>query len=143
MILKFPDPRLRGKAREAVIGNDSKQIVSVMKKALRQEPLTAGLAAPQLGIPLRIILIREAYGSYLYYNPKILRKEGEQVLEEGCLSCPDVFRKVKRAFKIEVEYQDRDGKRKQKTFVGQPAMIFQHEYDHLEGRLIIDYPREK
>ncbi len=102
-----------------------------------------GLAAPQIGIGRRITVIDTSAGEdpsqkLVLINPQILKKEGTQIIEEGCLSIPGIYRDVKRPDSIRVCYQDCSFHTIEKELHGIQARIFQHEYDHLEGILFID-----
>jgi len=98
-----------------------------------------GLAAPQVGLSLAMIVADIGSGLYKLINPRIIRKKGSQCLEEGCLSVPGVCIKVKRAQAVCVEALDQYGKVQRIEAEGLLACVFQHEIDHLEGRLIVDY----
>ena len=97
-----------------------------------------GLAAPQVGIPIRVVVIDVGDGLIEMVNPVIRYKEGEQLGAEGCLSVPGIFGDVKRAEVVKVEFTDRKNKRKVLTGSGLLARCIQHELGHLEGRLFID-----
>lgn len=105
-----------------------------------------GLAGVQVGALKRLFIIHIPDEDGNYYpenlieaiNPKILDKRGEIIYEEGCLSIPDYYEEVKRADEVDVEYQDREGKRIQRTLSGIEAVAFQHELDHLDGHLFIE-----
>jgi len=101
-----------------------------------------GLAAPQVGVDKRIIIVHTDKGLLKLINPKILEKEGEDSLSEGCLSLPEIFVKVNRAERIKIEGLNEEGKSiklKAEDFL---ARVIQHEIDHLNGVLIIDYATE-
>lgn len=98
-----------------------------------------GLAANQIGISESLAVIDSGTGLYKVINPKIIKKEGGQVMEEGCLSIPGVTVKVKRALKVTVEAWDENGKPVTIKAENLLACIFQHEIDHLNGKLIIDH----
>ena len=97
-----------------------------------------GLAAPQVGIPIRVVVIDVGDGLIEMVNPVIRYKEGEQLGAEGCLSVPGIFGDVKRAEVVKVEFTDRKNKRKVLTGSGLLARCIQHELDHLDGKLFID-----
>ena len=97
-----------------------------------------GLAAPQVGIPIRVVVIDVGDGLIEMVNPVIRYKEGEQLGAEGCLSVPGIFGDVKRAEVVKVEFTDRKNKRKVLTGSGLLARCIQHELDHQEGRLFIE-----
>lgn len=98
-----------------------------------------GLAAPQIGINECLIIVDIGGGLFKLVNPRITEKEGEQVMEEGCLSVPGVYVKVKRAARVVVEGMDEDGKLRKIEAKELLATVFQHEIDHLHGKLICDY----
>ena len=98
-----------------------------------------GLAAPQVGISQALIVVDIGSGLYKLINPKIVKSQGSQVQEEGCLSIPGVCIKVRRANKILLKAQDEEGKPLSIDAEGLLACVFQHEIDHLRGKLIVDY----
>lgn len=98
-----------------------------------------GLAAPQVGVSESLIVVDAGCSLYKLINPKIIKKEGTQVNEEGCLSIPGVIIKVKRAGKVTLEALDPEGKSVKIEAEDLLACVFQHEIDHLEGSLIVDY----
>lgn len=95
-----------------------------------------GLAAPQVGVSWRIIVVKDLG---ILINPKIISTEGTQLQEEGCLSSPGIFAKVRRALRVVVEYQDINNNQQTISACGLPAVILQHEIDHLNGKLFLDY----
>lgn len=135
----FGDPTLRKKA------NFVKQITSLHRDILSKMARTMyaqsgiGLAASQVGINEAMIVVDIGSGLYKLINPKIVKREGIQVMEEGCLSVPGVCIKIKRAKKVMVEAQDEDAKPLTLEAQDLLACCLQHEIDHLKGRLIIDY----
>lgn len=101
-----------------------------------------GLAAPQINISLRLAVIdvsRERNQPFCIVNPEIVTREGEEVMEEGCLSVPGVYDKVPRALRVKVQAQDKNGKPFEIEADGLLAHCLQHEIDHLDGKLYIDY----
>lgn len=138
-VVKIPDPVLRQVSADLTAitkktGFLIDELMRVMKKADG-----VGLAAPQLGILQRIIVIAPPdVRPQALINPKILKKEGEQIGVEGCLSIPGLYGDVKRAEYIEVEALDRKGREYVFELEGLPARVVQHEIDHLEGVLFID-----
>ncbi len=98
-----------------------------------------GLAAPQVGISESMIVVDIGQGLYKLINPKIVKREGSQVREEGCLSVPGISINVKRAKRVLVEAQDDEGKKVKIAADNLLACVFQHEVDHLNGKLIVDY----
>jgi len=133
------EPVLRKKSRPIKrITAAHRDILSKMARTL-YESSGIGLAAPQVGINEAMIVVDIGKGLYKLINPKIIKKEGFQVMEEGCLSLPKVCIKVKRAKKILVKAQDEDAKHICIEAEDLLACVLQHEIDHLKGKLIIDY----
>ena len=97
-----------------------------------------GLAAPQVGLAIRVVVIDVGEGLIELINPVIVEKEGCVIDTEGCLSIPNIFGEVERAEKVTVEFFNRRGKKQRMTGTGLLARCFQHELDHLEGVLFID-----
>ena len=97
-----------------------------------------GIAAPQVGEALRMVVIDIGDGIIELVNPKITFREGSETDSEGCLSVPGIFGEVERSAKVKVEFLDRRGKRKHITAKGLLARCIQHELDHLNGVLFID-----
>jgi peptide deformylase len=135
----FPDPILKKKAKNIPKINPShRQILSEMA-ILMYAQSGIGLAALQVGINEAMIVVDIGSGLYKLINPKIIKKEGFQVLEEGCLSIPGVCIKVKRARKILVSAQDEFAQPLTIEAQDLLACVFQHEIEHLKGKLIVDY----
>lgn len=141
-ILQFPDPRLRHEARPVERVDDSvRRLVDDMFDTMYEAP-GIGLAAPQVNVSLRVITIdisdhRDA--PLCLINPTILERRGEEVMEEGCLSVPDFFEEVRRADWIRFSALDREGKTVEMEAEGLLAVCVQHELDHLDGKLFVDY----
>ena len=141
-ILKFPDPRLRHQARPVErVDNDVRRLVDDMFDTMYDAP-GIGLAAPQVNVSRRVITIdisdhRDA--PLCLINPVILERRGEEMREEGCLSVPDFFEEVRRADWIRFSALDRDGKTVEIEAEGLLAVCVQHELDHLDGKLFVDY----
>lgn len=141
-ILHYPDPRLRRRA-EAVTEVDAqiRSLVDDMAETMYQAP-GIGLAAPQIDVSKRIIVIDTAETKddlHVFINPEIVSREGEQTLEEGCLSVPGIYDTVTRAQRIIVRALDREGQAFELEASGLLATCVQHEIDHLEGKLFVDY----
>ncbi len=133
------DPVLRKKAKKVSrVNPEQTQILSRMSR-LMYESKGIGLAAPQIGIPQAMIVVDIGTGLYKLINPRIISKAGSQVMEEGCLSVPGIYVKVKRAKKICLEALDEKGCPQKLEAADLLACVFQHEIDHLEGKLIVDY----
>lgn len=133
------DKVLRGKAKEVrKITPKHQQVLSEMARIM-YDSSGIGLAAPQVGISERMIVVDAGSGLYKLINPKIVKREGSQALEEGCLSVPGICIKVRRAKKIVVKGEDESAKPVTINAEGLLACVFQHEIDHLRGKLIVDY----
>lgn len=115
-----------------------KEILSKMAR-LMYDFSGLGLAAPQVGIDQAMIVVDAGRGLYKLINPRIVRKRGVQVIEEGCLSIPRISIKVKRAQEVVVDALDENGKPVVVEAEDLLACVLQHEIDHLNGKLIIDY----
>lgn len=141
-ILHFPDPRLRNKAKPVETVDDSvRRLVDDMLETMYQAP-GIGLASTQVNDPRRVVVIdisEEHDQPLCLINPEILDKQGEEEMDEGCLSVPDVFETVIRADKVKVSALDRDGNPFEMEADGLLAVCIQHELDHLDGKLFIDY----
>lgn len=138
-IVAFGDPVLRQTAKPVAVFHDklSKSVDSIAK-ALKSHDNGAALAAPQVGILKRIIIIDYEKEYFELINPEILEAEGEQTDYEGCLSLPGYYGMVKRYDYVKVKYQDRTGKELVVERTGRLARCFQHEIDHLDGILFVD-----
>lgn len=139
-IILIGNPILRKKSQPVKkVDKDIERLVDEMKKILLKSEIPAvGLSAPQIGELLRVIIYREEDKIHTIINPKILKKEGKIIIEEGCLSIPGVYGDVERANKILVSGISLTGKKIEIEKEGLPAVIIQHEIDHLDGILFID-----
>jgi len=144
-ILEYPDPRLRTKAALVTVFDAAlKRQVADMLATMYAAP-GIGLAATQVDWHYRLIVIdvsEDQNQPRVFINPEILEREGEATGEEGCLSVPGIFDDVKRAQKIRVRAQDADGRTLAFELEGMLAVCLQHEMDHLDGRLFVDYLSE-
>ena len=138
-IIKYPDPILRKKCQEVrEVTMEIKKLVEEMILALEKKQ-GVGLSAPQVGVLKRVIVIETEKGPIGLINPKIIKKSREkEIMEEGCLSFPGLWLKIKRAKEVEVEALDKEGKGIRMEAEGLIAKILQHEIDHLDGILFID-----
>lgn len=141
-ILHHPDPRLRKKAT-AVEGVDDqvRQLLDDMLETMYSAK-GIGLAATQINVQKRVVVIdlsEEKNQPLVLINAEILEKSGEVEYEEGCLSVPEYYDKVTRAEKIKVRALNRDGETFELETDGLLAICIQHELDHLEGKLFVDY----
>jgi peptide deformylase len=141
-ILHYPDPRLRTKAK-AVTEFDShlKTLISDMFETMYEAP-GIGLAATQVNVHIRLLVMdvsEEKNVPKVLINPEILVSEGDEEMDEGCLSVPGYYETVRRAEKVTVRAQDADGEFFELSADGLEAVCIQHEIDHLEGKLFVDY----
>lgn len=143
-ILIHPDPRLK-KLCEPVgeITRDLRQLADDMLETMYEAP-GIGLAAPQVGVTKRLIVmdcIKEGTPEpVVLFNPEVVwSSEDVSVYEEGCLSIPDQYADVKRPAEVNVRWMDLDGQVQERQFAGIWATCVQHEIDHLNGKLFIDY----
>ncbi|MGE5625306.1 MAG: peptide deformylase [Bacillota bacterium] len=141
-ILHFPDPRLRIKAEPVKAVTDAhRRLMADMLETMYAAP-GIGLAATQVGVNERIIVLdvsEDGDRPQCFVNPEILSQEGTEVMQEGCLSVPGVYEEVERAERIRFRGLDRDGKPVEFDADGLLAVCIQHEIDHLNGKLFVDY----
>jgi peptide deformylase len=143
-ILHYPDPRLRQKALPVADITDAiRSLASDMAETMYAAP-GVGLAAPQIGESVRIFVIdiageNEPSQLRTFINPEFLAKEGSVVWEEGCLSFPGINEEIKRAAKVTIRAQDEKGQFFELSGEELLAVAMQHEYDHLDGKLMIDH----
>ncbi|MBD9369958.1 peptide deformylase [Xanthomonas sp. XNM01] len=144
-ILEFPDPRLRTKAvpvdAARVTTPEFQTLLDDMFETMYAAP-GIGLAASQVDVHLRFMVIDVSEGKdapMVFINPEIVGQQGGQVYQEGCLSVPGIFADVTRADSITVRFLDRQGLPQELTTDGLLAVCVQHEMDHLDGKLFIDY----
>lgn len=144
-ILEFPDTRLRTVAAPVDAAQLAtpgfQRLIDDMFETMYAAP-GIGLAATQVDAHHRFMVIDVSEGKdqpMVFVNPQILAREGEQVYQEGCLSVPGIFADVTRADAITVRYLDRDGREQELSTDGLLAVCIQHEMDHLEGKLFVDY----
>jgi len=143
-IYKYPDPILTQVCKPITKITPQLQSFAGLMMATMVENKGIGLAAPQVGKDIRLIVVDtkpvDVNGhTMVLFNPEILNKEGSCSIEEGCLSIPGEKRKVDRAAKIRVRYISILGQEVEKDFEGITAICVQHEMDHLDGILMVDY----
>jgi len=141
-ILHFPDPRLRIKAKPVAAVTDAHRRLAADMLATMYAAPGIGLAAVQVGVHERLIVLDVSDDSdqpQVFINPEILAKEGSEVMQEGCLSVPGVYEEVERAERIRVRALDLQGKQHEFDADGLLAVCIQHEIDHLDGKLFVDY----
>jgi peptide deformylase len=147
-IVMYGDPVLRQKAKDIEPGTDLKQLIADMVDTMHAAS-GIGLAAPQIGKAIRLFVVD---GSGLedepemenfrkaFINPLILDEAGTPwEFEEGCLSIPNIREKISRKEKLKIRYYDEDWNVHEESYNGMKARIIQHEYDHIEGKLFVDY----
>ena len=144
-ILEFPDPRLRKKAAPVGAVDDALRVlIDDMFETMYEAP-GIGLAATQVDVHKRLLIAdvsADQSDPQVLINPKILDKDGTAVTAEGCLSVPGYYEEVERAEHIRVTFQNRDGDEVEMEVEGLLAICIQHEIDHLEGKLFVDYLSE-
>jgi len=141
-ILRYPDSRLRNKAQPVEeVDAETRQLVDDMFETMYAAS-GIGLAATQVNSTKRLLVldISEEHDDPLcLINPEVVFAEGEELGDEGCLSVPGFYEPVKRATHIQVKALDREGNPIELDLEGLPAVCVQHEIDHLDGKLFIDY----
>ncbi|MBI4187165.1 MAG: peptide deformylase [Chloroflexi bacterium] len=140
-IRELPDPVLRQKSKRVrVIDGSVKKLIADMIETLHAVPGRVGLAAPQVGVPLRVIVIGiPEEEDIVLVNPELVRKKGERLVTEGCLSLPGYFGEVKRAESVTVKGRDQSGKEVRVKATELRAQALEHEIDHLNGVIYIDH----
>ncbi|MGH8218354.1 MAG: peptide deformylase [Steroidobacteraceae bacterium] len=141
-ILEYPDPRLRERALPVTQFDEALgRLIDDMLATMYAAP-GIGLSGTQVNVRRRLLVIdiSETHDEPLVFvNPEIVSREGTAKTEEGCLSVPGIFDQVERAAKVRVRAQDRAGGWFERDFEGMLAVCVQHEMDHLEGKLFVDY----
>jgi len=140
-IRTLPNPVLRQKAKRVTkIDKSIQKLIDDMIDTLRADPNRAGLAAPQVGVLLRVAVIEVPEQELItMVNPEIVKKEGERIVQEGCLSVPGYFGEIKRAVTVKVKAKDRYGKEFRLKAQGLLAQALEQEIEHLDGILYIDH----
>ncbi len=141
-ILHFPDPRLRTRAAPvAAVDEQIRRLADDMLDTMYDAP-GIGLAATQVNVHQRVIVIdvsEEKNQPMVLINPELLAREGVEEMDEGCLSVPGIYETVERAEKVRVRALNRDGESFELEADGLLAVCIQHEIDHLDGKLFVDY----
>jgi peptide deformylase len=147
-ILLHPDPRLKKRAEPVADLSDELRLLADDMLATMYGAPGIGLAAPQVGVGIRLIVLDCEKGEdavprpLAMFNPEVVAvSDALSTYEEGCLSIPDIYADVERPSEVTVSWLDREGKLQEETFAGLWATCVQHEIDHLEGKLFIDYLR--
>jgi len=141
-ILEYPDPRLRTRAKPVEqVTDDLRQLAEDMLETMYAAP-GIGLAATQVNVHRRMLVVDVSENRdepRILVNPEIIERDGEQVVEEGCLSVPGIYDTVERAQHIRVRCLGLDGEPFELEAEGLLAVCIQHEIDHLDGKLFVDY----
>ena len=144
-ILHFPDPRLRTRAKPVeTVDDELRRFVDDLLDTMYAAP-GIGLAATQVNVHRRVVVIdvsEDHSRPLVLINPEILLREGVEEMQEGCLSVPDYYDNVQRAERVRVRALGRDGKPFELEADGLLAVCIQHELDHLDGKLFVDYLSE-
>lgn len=144
-ILEFPDPRLRTKASPVeVVDDELRAFIGDLFETMYDAP-GIGLAATQVDVHKRLLVTDVSIDKdtpFVLINPEILEKDGVIFTDEGCLSVPGYYEEVERAEHIKVRFLDRDGEDVEMDAEGLLAVCIQHEMDHLDGKLFVDYLSE-
>jgi len=153
MIVKYPNPVLKKECQKIKRGNkELSKVLNLLEKELSTAEIGVGLSAPQVRISLAVFAIKKGKIIKFFLNPEIVdtfggekvysflirKNEQKKHLLEGCLSFPKIYGTVKRWLKIKVKFQARNFKKVEKIFTGFEAIVFQHEFDHLNGIVFID-----
>ena len=145
VILEYPDPRLRKTAKPVEVVDDAVRQLAADLLETMYAAKGIGLAATQVDVHKRVLVIdisEERNQPLVFINPEILSATGRGPGEEGCLSVPDIYDKVQRATHIRARALGLDGKPFEMEADGMLAVCIQHEMDHLEGKLFVDYLSE-
>lgn len=141
-ILEFPDPRLRRVAKPVdEVTETERQLATDMLETM-YESRGIGLAATQVNQGVRVVVMdlsEDRSEARIFINPEIISREGSQKCEEGCLSVPGVYAEVKRAERVRVRALDGEGQPFELEAEGLLAVCIQHEIDHLDGKVFVDY----
>ena len=147
-IVMYGDPVLRQRAKEIEQGTDLKPLIEDMFETMHNAN-GIGLAAPQIGKSIRLFVVdgtimddEPAMADFrkVFINPAILEENGlPWEYEEGCLSIPNIREKISRLEKLRVRYYDQDWNLLEEEYDGLKARVIQHEYDHIEGKMFVDY----
>ena len=147
-IVMYGDPVLRQRAKDIKVGSDIQQLVDDMFETMHGAS-GIGLAAPQIGKDIRLFVVdgtildeepEMADFKKTFINAKIIEETGAPwEFEEGCLSIPNIREKISRKAKLKIVYYDENWNKHEEQYDGMKARIIQHEYDHIEGKMFVDY----
>lgn len=141
-ILRYPDPRLKTVAAPVAKIDESIRALALNMAETMYEAPGIGLAATQVDVHKQLVVIdvsEDKSDLKVFINARILSKDGSREGEEGCLSVPGIYDKVERAERVTVQYLDLDGKERVLEAEGLLAVCIQHELDHLNGKVFVDY----
>jgi peptide deformylase len=140
-IRTLPDPVLRQKAKRVrTVDGSIKKLVADMRETLHADPGRVGLAAPQIGVSLQVVVIGlPDEEDIILINPEIVRRKGERLVNEGCLSVPGYMGQISRAESVTAKGRDLNGKEIRIKAEGLLAQALEHETDHLNGQLYVDH----
>jgi len=147
-ILIYPDPLLKTVCRPVdAVDREIAGLVGDLIDTMRAGPGSVGVAAPQIGVTLRVCVVdvsasrqgrENNHGLLVMVNPEIVEREGAAIMREGCMSIPDYTGDVERATSITIRFRDSDGNDREIGASGFEAVAIQHEMDHLDGTLFLD-----
>jgi peptide deformylase len=140
-IINYPDPRLKKVSKPVEIVDDSIKALAGRMLQLMREARGVGLAAPQVGRNIRLFVMNhtgEPGDDRVYVNPELFEAEGSEEAEEGCLSLPGLTANIVRDKTVRIVATDLEGKPIDQKATGYLARVWQHEFDHLNGTMIID-----
>ena len=143
-ILKYGNPLLRKKVRDVTNFNILPKFIKKMFLTI-QAGGGIGLAANQVGKSINLLIVDtntikdEGGKTYIFINSKIIKSEGSSIMEEGCLSVPDIRAEIERPEIITLHYQDLEKRTHEKVFSGIISRVIQHEFEHLDGKFFVDY----
>lgn len=140
-IIVYPDPRLMAVSRPVTPAEGSLRDLAARMFQLMREHGGVGLAAPQVGLNIRMFIMNHSgkpEDDRVFINPELTEAEGSEASEEGCLSLPDIRAEIPRSRTLRMRAVDQDGRAVDLTETGYIARIWQHEFDHLNGVLILD-----
>ena len=140
-VIHYPDPRLRQECTPIEQVDDAARALAERMFEIMFASKGVGLAAPQVGVTVRMLVASPSFEDadrVALINPRIVSEDGWQEMEEGCLSFPNIYCKLKRRKVITIEALDLAGRTVTAELEGLPARVVQHEMDHLDGRLLVD-----
>ncbi len=141
-ILRYPDPRLHTVAKPVVaVDEEIRRLIADLAETMYEAP-GIGLAATQVDVPKRVLVLdvsEDKSQLMAFVNPEIIARDGERIGEEGCLSVPGIYEKIKRSERVTVRALDAAGNPFELTADGLLAVCLQHEIDHLDGKVFVEY----